>query len=651
MRVVLSTPAVMSFVSVWKAAALATAQVGAAVFFVSGMAASALGPGAAWVVLAATLLGWCARAIDVESWALLIPGGTNARVQQAFGPGAGRAAAAVGILERLVFASLAAVVIGHYLAPVMAPRIGSTIAWAVAGQELAAVIGVAVIGVLWMRARIGLTWRRDAMARLIWLGLAIVVVGLVWAALSLHRAVMPSRALLDLPPLTDWSAGAVIEASLFWLAGLSLALPATGGGDALANAAHEFAPPRLKALQRTRLLVGFLTLALTASSAFLFVLLVPASEYPLSSAAPLTGLAAHVAGPGWTRALLDFAIVAAAVLILAPALHLALTEAEGLLQRLSLEGTLSKGFAELHQRLGTPVRLIDMTAAGAVAAVFLAGGRSDWLAHAYAITLAASMAIKVATLIRLRRTTPGAPYRTPLTLRVGRLELALGLAGTAIVFVAAALAAIVTGDPPSIAAAALLSGCVLLLPWVARRADGEDAAADERPLDILSTSDVSIEQLHIRPGGVLAPVRNPHLLDHVAAALKSAGDRDVVVMTVRVAGADDDFSAPANHSPTSSQEQRLFAEVMAMAERLGRPVHLLVVPARHVVDAIVTTILRLQASDVFVGESSTLSAAAQAQLLGDAWERADRPDASTVRLIVAHRSGPTCITTTSFARH
>ena len=77
----------------------------------------------------------------------------------------------------------------------------------------------------------------------------------------------------------------------------------------------------------------------------------------------------------------------------------------------------------------------------------------------------------------------------------------------------------------------------------------------------------------------------------------------------------------------------------ALAERHGRPVHLLVVPARNVFDAIVATILRLRSSDVHVGESATLTADDQARLLGDAWERAAKPDALDVRLVVHHRSG------------
>src|ERR1051325_10032039 len=155
-RVVLSTPAVLSFVSVWKAAALAIAQLGAGLFFVAGVAAPILGPATLWAVLATATLGWFARAIDIESWALLIPGGTSSRVHDAFGPRAGRMAAAVAVVDRIVFAALAAVVTGQYVALVLAPRLRGTVAGDVAGQELATVIGVAIIGLLWMRTRIGL---------------------------------------------------------------------------------------------------------------------------------------------------------------------------------------------------------------------------------------------------------------------------------------------------------------------------------------------------------------------------------------------------------------------------------------------------------------------------------------------------------------
>src|SRR5439155_1699637 len=67
--------------------------------------------------------------------------------------------------------------------------------------------------------------------------------------------------------------------------------------------------------------------------------------------------------------------------------------------------------------------------------------------------------------------------------------------------------------------------------------------------------------------------------------------------------------------------------------------HAQIETAREVGDAFVATILRLRSSDVYVGESATLSAADQARLLGEAWEQADKPDPLDVRLVIHHRSG------------
>ena len=62
----------MSFISVRKAAALAVAELGVAAFFIAGVTRAALGESAAWFVLAAVALTALVRAIDIESWAVLI---------------------------------------------------------------------------------------------------------------------------------------------------------------------------------------------------------------------------------------------------------------------------------------------------------------------------------------------------------------------------------------------------------------------------------------------------------------------------------------------------------------------------------------------------------------------------------------------------
>jgi hypothetical protein len=155
------------------------------------------------------------------------------------------------------------------------------------------------------------------------------------------------------------------------------------------------------------------------------------------------------------------------------------------------------------------------------------------------------------------------------------------------------------------------------------------SVADEREtFDLFPAAELSLDHIEARPGNVLVPVRNPHALDHVVAALQGAGDRDVVVMTVRLLGIDDVGVDPVSESTPTPYERRLLSDVVAIAERRSRPVRLLIVPARNVVDAIVATVLRLRSSDVYVGESSTLSAADQARLLGDAWGGRTSPNIS-----------------------
>jgi hypothetical protein len=64
---------------------------------------------------------------------------------------------------------------------------------------------------------------------------------------------------------------------------------------------------------------------------------------------------------------------------------------------------------------------------------------------------------------------------------------------------------------------------------------------------------------------------------------------------------------------------------VAVAEKEGKPISLLVVPATDVFEAIMVTAQRLDSSRVVCGLSNKLSADEQAKLTGDAWERLPEP--------------------------
>jgi hypothetical protein len=104
--------------------------------------------------------------------------------------------------------------------------------------------------------------------------------------------------------------------------------------------------------------------------------------------------------------------------------------------------------------------------------------------------------------------------------------------------------------------------------------------------------------------------------------------QDVVVMTARLYTREHSFSGSTVMDASDvfdHYEQELFTSVVAAAEKEGRSVHLLVVPATDVFEAIVVTAQRLDASRIVAGLSNKLSADEQGKLTGDAWERLPEP--------------------------
>jgi hypothetical protein len=116
---------------------------------------------------------------------------------------------------------------------------------------------------------------------------------------------------------------------------------------------------------------------------------------------------------------------------------------------------------------------------------------------------------------------------------------------------------------------------------------------------------------------------------------------DVVVMTSRVYHREYSFSG--NEQMDTSEvfrkyEQELFTSVVAVAERLGKHVSLLVVPTNDIFESIVATAQRLHSSVVVCGKSNQLTGDEQGKLTGDAWERLPEPR-PRLRLVVYDPAG------------
>gem|GEM_PF-4719228 len=75
-------------------------------------------------------------------------------------------------------------------------------------------------------------------------------------------------------------------------------------------------------------------------------------------------------------------------------------------------------------------------------------------------------------------------------------------------------------------------------------------------------------------------------------------------------------------------------KVVALAEKAGKKVHLLVVPSSGIFNAIAMTAAQLASRDIIAGRSSWMTPEQQAKSLGEAWERLPGKPHKRVRLRV-----------------
>jgi hypothetical protein len=254
------------------------------------------------------------------------------------------------------------------------------------------------------------------------------------------------------------------------------------------------------------------------------------------------------------------------------------------------------------------------------------------LGEAYAFGVVWSFAMKALSVLVLRYKQPeGREWKVPLNFRIGRTEIPLGLMAITVALFALATVNVLTKKVATISGASFTVAFFIVFELSDRynRKRSKEAHAQELEKFRLDTrADVSAESVNVRPGNVLVAVRNPNRLQHLARILEKTDARklDIVVLSVRrvtQAGSGEYGLEPGQLF--SDAETTVFTRVVALAEKAGKHVELMVVPGSDPYEAVVQTAARLRSSRIVMGLSPRLTPSEQGAEVGRYWEQLPEP--------------------------
>ena len=635
-RVVVATTVLLSFISFWRAAAIVLADLGSTAFYVGGIVEQAVGKSAPWFILGVMIFSYAVRALYIESSAMFVRGGVYRVVKEAMGGTLAKLSVSALLFDYILTGPISGVSAGSYIAGLVNDvllRSGASARVPEAGT--AAFIAILVTVYFWWRNTRGIHESSDDAMMIMKIATVMVVLLIAWCTLTLvHRGgalpPLPTRGHIQFSDdALGWLKGSIWPTftAIAILVGFGHSILAMSGEESLAQVYREIEVPKVKNLQRAGMVIFIYSLVFTGLVSFFAVAIIPDAVRPQYYNNLISGLAMHVVGPVSLRLVFQAVVVVVGFLMLAGAVNTAIVGSNGVLNRVSEDGVLTEWFRKPHRRFGTTYRLINMIAILQIVTILISRGDVILLGEAYAFGVVWSFAFNALAVLVLRYKRPDIErgWKVPLNVRIGGRELPIGVTLIAISLFTAAVVNLFTKETATISGL-LFTGGFFVIFMVSERITARKKAGGSGKLDqfqLTPEPEVGIEALHSRPGAVLVPVRDYNTLAQLDWVVgHTPPERDVVVLTIRLLRGPDGSSHDLEADELfTDYEQTLFTRVVAIAERHGRGVKLLVLPATNIFDAVAQTGVILKASEIVVGESAVISAEVQAHQMGQAWDR------------------------------